>query len=287
MKTTLDSRFRGGVFLAVFAGVALFLPQGVSSGLRGMFLTVTLPLAVAGSALGDAAGRMIGPVARSWGGLDRENRRLREEISRLQGIRARDENRIRFLTSKLDGLSRFQSRFPGGGAVAADVVTKALVLGRDSTSFRYSFEIDRGTRHGVGAGNLAVWGEHLVGKVAESGYLASRVMAIDDPACRVRVKVVSSREEGILEGIGGGRCRIKYLPRDFQAANGDMVVTSGSGGDCPEGIALGKIVDFERFGAAVPRPVVELDYRGMDVDSVAVIRARRPPMDLHDSSEEE
>jgi rod shape-determining protein MreC len=91
------------------------------------------------------------------------------------------------------------------------------------------------------------------------------VLLATDPKSSIDVIVARTNGRGVLKGIAGSdryRTRIEYLERKDEAAEGDMVVTSGLGGLFPRDIPVGKIlkVDKRGFGLyqeAEVQPVVD------------------------------
>ena len=70
-------------------------------------------------------------------------------------------------------------------------------------------------------------------------------------------------EEGMLEGIGRGLCRLKYLPVDTDIKLGDQIISAGLGGVYPKGLVVGFVesVRLERGGiykSCIVKPAVSL-----------------------------
>jgi rod shape-determining protein MreC len=91
------------------------------------------------------------------------------------------------------------------------------------------------------------------------------VLLAADPKSSIDVVVARTGGRGVVKGIAGSdryRTRIEYLERKDEAAEGDLVVTSGLGGFFPHDLPVGKIVKVDKRGFglyqdAEVQPVVE------------------------------
>ena len=72
-----------------------------------------------------------------------------------------------------------------------------------------------------------------------------------DPKSSIDVVVARTGGRGVVKGIAGSdryRTRVEYLERKDEAAEGDLVVTSGLGGFFPRDLPVGKIVKVDKRG---------------------------------------
>jgi rod shape-determining protein MreC len=69
----------------------------------------------------------------------------------------------------------------------------------------------------------------LVGVVTEAGPHECRIRLITDSGSAVACRVSRTRELCILQGTGGGNCRVDWLGRESTAARGDLLVTTQIG----------------------------------------------------------
>ena len=156
-----------------------------------------------------------------------------------------------------------------------------IVLPVDSSQWRRTFVIDKGTRHGVARGMPVLWHNHLMGFVADAGPGSSRVALITDPKIAVGAMAVARTAEGaarpsrdlcILEGTGAAAASLKWASADATAGDGATVVTSPDPArGVPEGLLLGRVTGVSRSRGPFARPQVQpfVDLRG--VDSVLVL----------------
>lgn len=156
-----------------------------------------------------------------------------------------------------------------------------VVLSTDTSQWRRTFIIDRGTRHGVRRGHPVLWHNHLLGFVSDPGPGSSRVLLITDPKVVVGAMAMSRSPEGaarpardlcILEGTGGTSASLKWASADASAGEGATVVTSPDPArGVPEGLLLGRVTGVSRSRGPFARPQVQpfVDLRG--VDSVHIL----------------
>lgn len=124
------------------------------------------------------------------------------------------------------------------------------VIGKEPTNWLNSLIIDKGSLDGLYINQPVMNFSGLIGKIIEVNPRSAKVLLISDVNSRVVVLLQSTRVEGMLEGIGKGLCRIKYLTVDSEVKLGDIVVTAGLGGVYPKGLVVGKIesIKIERGG---------------------------------------
>ena len=125
-----------------------------------------------------------------------------------------------------------------------------MVIGKEPTNWLNSLIINKGRSEGIYINQPVMTFSGLVGKVIEVGNNTAKVLLISDVNSRVVVFVQRTRIEGMLEGVGKGLCRLKYLPVNADVELGDMVVSAGLGGVYPKGLVIGRIesVKIERGG---------------------------------------
>ncbi len=206
-------------------------------------LTVLTPLQT-------ALARVADSVARGWeiyteiGRLRTENARLREEVQRLSG----DVTRLRETAQaaqRLESLLAFRLQTPYR-------VVAARVVGRDPARWFATIVVDRGSTDGVARNAPVVTGEGAAGRVIEVTPFSSRVLLLSDPRSAVSVILQSSREIGVVEGMGEGDLQLKYVSRATAVPKDEVVVTSGQGGVFPPGIVVGRLATL-RAGSAIFR----------------------------------
>jgi rod shape-determining protein MreC len=188
--------------------------------------------------------------------LGDENARLEAENARLEEIKR--ENDI------LTGLLQLRNGFEFQTAAAA-------VIGRESSEFRRTITIDKGTSDGIGVGDVVIAsGGALAGRVTEVGPDGATVMLLTDGESTVIGQLVSTAATGEVVGQLGGVLVMNQIDAGETIGLGDEVVTAGielaSGirSPYPKGLLIGQVVDVKRDAndvvqTAFLQPTADLD----------------------------
>jgi rod shape-determining protein MreC len=117
----------------------------------------------------------------------------------------------------------------------------AKVLSDKGSPFLKSIIINKGSKHSIKLGMIAMDGEYLVGKVVEVNYLSSRVLLLSDLNSKIPVLVEPNGLLSILSGTGEDYGVIQYskIYENFQRQS--IIYTSGTSGLFKVGIPIGKI----------------------------------------------
>jgi rod shape-determining protein MreC len=195
--------------------------------------------------------------------LETENARLQTQIIELQEQTAE----MTILTALLD----FRRSNPENRYSAATVV------GRDPSPFMKYINIDRGSDDGLRRGMPVVTHQGLVGRVAAVTAGGARVQLITDPGSRVNVRIQPSDAEAVLVGDITGEVHLDWIPQDANVQPGDLIFTSGFGGNYPPNNLIGQVSavrtrDYDLFQTATVQPVV--DFSKLQI--VMVITNFRP-----------
>jgi rod shape-determining protein MreC len=133
------------------------------------------------------------------------------------------------------------------------------VIGRDPSNMSNYLVIDRGAEEGVAIGMPVLTHSGLVGRVTQTAPHSSTVLLIADPTSSVNVLVQDSRATGVVQGRLGQELVMRYVQQTEEISPGDLVLTSGLGGNFPTRLIVGQITevrktDVELFQEAVVRP---------------------------------
>jgi rod shape-determining protein MreC len=153
----------------------------------------------------------------------------------------------------------------------------AAVIARDPNPFLRYIIIDRGSDDGLRHGMPVVTQQGLVGRVDAVFGNASRVQLITDASSTVNIHFQSSSVEALLIGSLTGDLTLDMLPREATVAVGDIVLTSGLGGNYPANIFVGqvqlvRIPENSLFKIATIQPVVDFS----ELKAVLVIKNFQP-----------
>jgi rod shape-determining protein MreC len=138
----------------------------------------------------------------------------------------------------------------------------AQVIGRDPSNLAGYLIIDRGTAEGVAVGMPVLTNRGLVGRVTEAELHSSKVLLITDPSSAVNALIQESRATGVVQGLVGQGLTIRYIQQTEEIKPGDLVLTSGLGGNFPTRLIIGQVTsvtkkDVELFQEATVRPSVD------------------------------
>jgi rod shape-determining protein MreC len=136
------------------------------------------------------------------------------------------------------------------------------VIGRDPSPFLNYIIIDHGSDSGLRHGMPVVTEQGLVGRIDAVTAGAARVQLITDPGSAVNVRLKSAQTEVLLSGSLTGDISLDMIPQDTVINAGDLVLTSGLGGNYPADILVGQLVSFRKrendlFQTASVQPAVD------------------------------
>jgi rod shape-determining protein MreC len=207
-------------------------------------------------------------TARQLNQLQEENRRLRAENDRLtiDNVRMSEvlaENQL--LREQLG----FKQDNPLLLISSADVIGR--VSSRDPNPLLSSLTIDRGAKDGVVAEMPVVTARGLVGRITRVGDSWARVLLLIDPSSSVNALVQRSRATGVVQGQEDGSLLMRYIAQGDDVQPGDIILTSGLGGNFPKGLVIGQVTTVEQrdiamFKEAWVRPTV--DFSRLEIVTV-------------------
>ncbi|MEE9187769.1 MAG: rod shape-determining protein MreC [Anaerolineales bacterium] len=194
------------------------------------------------------------------------NDQLEAEVSRLQSqiIELQQQNSELQVLSALLDFARTHSE--------NEYIT-AAVIGRDISPFLHYVIINRGSDDGLRRGMPIVSSQGLVGRVAAVTADGARVQLINDPDTAINVRIQPSGAEGFLQGSITGDITVEAIPQDANIQTGDLVLTSGLGGNFPPDMLIGQVSGVrqrpvELFQTATVEPVV--DFSQLEIVLVIV-----------------
>ncbi|MCA9913340.1 MAG: rod shape-determining protein MreC [Anaerolineae bacterium] len=169
--------------------------------------------------------------------LEQRNAELEQVLVQLQG-ELTDLREIEQDYQRLADLLGYTQTTDNREYVTADVV------GIGQFGLVRSIIINKGTRDGISVGMPVVVELGLVGRVYEVSANFSQVQLVTDLNSFISGRLVTSRAQGTVQGEGlvTGSLEMLYIPLDAQVAEGDLVVTSGLGGNFPSGITIGQVI---------------------------------------------
>ena len=208
--------------------ILLGQPTAFSGKLRMVFVQLGTPFVKLGDYIPVVRSRRS--LAKQNQELARENQVLREEVRAL-GETGRENLRLH----QLLGLKEHTNQHT---VTAADI-------GRDSSNWWKSIEIDRGSEDGLRTNMAVLNADGLIGKTVAVTRGEARILLLTDPNCKVSAALQDTREPGVVSGVEAAfsfspRCQMTYVNRDAKIRPGEGVVTSGLG-VFPKGIFVGVV----------------------------------------------
>jgi len=175
--------------------------------------------------------------------LEKENRRLKQKVAELETENHHMEE-MKLANERLRQLLQFRAK-------NSPSMVGAEVIGQDPSSWFKSVTIDKGERDGVKLGMAVVSPTGVIGQILKTAPHCATVLLITDYNSAVDSIVQRTRAKAIVEGKGESRCQLKYLLRTEEVAVGDVVVTSGLGGNFPKGLMVGEVKKVDKKGHGV------------------------------------
>lgn len=188
--------------------------------------------------------------------------------------------RRKLITSDANALeNRRLKRFLGIVETMPARPVVARIISSSTTSTRRYATLAAGALQGVEAGQSVRSVDGLIGRIVQSGQIASRILLIIDSETIVPVKRVTDGVPALAIGLGDGRIELRPLAAGSTMFKpGDIFVTSGTGGIYRPGVAVAKVVKRTRE-AVIARPLADpASFDFAIVDPVYVIELPPPPV---------
>jgi rod shape-determining protein MreC len=168
--------------------------------------------------------------------LSREVNLLRMERDQLIQERAEAE-RIRTLLSFAEAAP--QRTYVGARVIGVRVSAPGLQL----------VTIDRGSGDGVQRAMPVVVADGVVGRVHSVTTRTADVLLLVDRNSSIAVRVERTRARGNVRGLGKpDACKLDYALRTEDMTEGDVLVTAGTDGVFPRGLAVGRVTQLKKNG---------------------------------------
>ena len=169
--------------------------------------------------------------------LEADNSRLQVQIVELQ----QQVTEAQLLSTLVD----YERRHVDNKYVAATVIA------RDVSPFMHYVIIDKGSDAGLRKGMPVVTDQGLVGNIAAVTAGAARIQLINDPGSTINVILQKSDVEAVLNGQITGEIVLNMISQNATVQAGDLVMTSGLGGNYPANIVIGQVVTIRSEASAL------------------------------------
>jgi rod shape-determining protein MreC len=171
-------------------------------------------------------------------GVKQENTALKQRLEEYRQKEVRFQEALQAMT-RLEGLLDLKRQ------VVLPVIG-ARVIAYDPSMWSRSAMIDQGQAQGVKEGQPVLAPQGIVGRIVEAFPQYSKVILIVDRKSGADAMIQRTRVRGILQGKGGNRCSLEFVPKSADVQVGDLVLASGLAGLYPKGLVFGKVSGTNR-----------------------------------------
>ena len=229
--------------LLFFSVLSLSLKQSpVMKEVEGLVVSATAPGLQALEFLG-RRGRRLWQGYIYLVGARQENVQLHRSLEEYQ------QKEIRFQEAQ-QALTRLEALLDLKRQVALPVIG-ARVIAYDPSMWSRCALIDQGKAQGVKTALPVLAPEGIVGRVVETYPQYAKVMLIVDRKSGADAMVQRTRVRGILQGQGGNRCSLDFVPKSADVQVGDLVLAAGLAGIYPKGLVFGKVTEANKKSPGV------------------------------------
>jgi rod shape-determining protein MreC len=243
MNVRLRTRLRTPVVIAatlfvILAVLSLSIKRAsILTSVEGVMISLTSPALSGLNSLGGSLGRLWEGYVYLVG-VQQENAELKRQLAENAHKEVRYQEAL-LLARRLEALLDLKKQL-------ALPVTGARVLAYDPSQWSRCVIVDMGTKDGVAVGLPVLSGGGIVGRIVETYAHYAKVMLIVDRNSGADALVQRTRVRGILQGKGGNRCSLEYVPKNADVEVGDLVLASGLGGIFPPGQVFGRVTQVNK-----------------------------------------
>jgi len=187
-------------------------------------------------------------------------RDIRQQNTELEAENARMQAQIIDLQQQLIEYEILSALLEFARANPEHKYIGASVIGRDPSPFLNYIIINRGSDRGM----PVVTQNGLAGRIVQVTATGARVSLITDPVTRINVRIEPSRSAAVLSGSITGDITLEQIPQQAEVNPGNLILTSGLGGNYPQNIIVGQITSVRYlenalFQSASVQPVTDFD----------------------------
>ena len=230
----------GVVIGLILLALSLVAPKSFES-VRAAALDITGPVSTALHEVTATANGLVSGAGDYWdaarqnGDLKRDRARFTRRLIEARAIA--QENR------QLKAALALRERTP-------ETIAAGRIVGSSFNSPRRFAILSVGYREGVKIGMPVRAPEGLVGRIIDSGALASRVLLVSDRASIVPARLLRGGIAVIAQGRGDGTIDVRPLEvgrNPFR--RGDIIISSGTGGLYPPLVPIARVIKLDDDGA--------------------------------------
>lgn len=173
-----------------------------------------------------------------------ENENLKNQVAELQ-------SRIIQLQQNLNEADILYALLGFARSSPDEQYVPAKVIGKDPSPFLKYILIDQGSDAGIRAGMPVVTNKGLVGRIDAVTASAARVRLITDSTSMINAVVVEPDAECMVQGSITGDITIEMVSQDVNLEPGQVVQTSGLGGEFPADFIIGQVLNVNQVNNEV------------------------------------
>jgi rod shape-determining protein MreC len=194
--------------------------------------------------------------------MPRDVTNLRQQNTELQSQVSQLESQVIELKQQLSQAEVLYALLDFARARPENQYIASTIIGRDPSPFLHYIIIDHGSDDGLRHGMPVVTNQGLVGTIDAVTAKAARVLMINDPGAVVNIYLQSTQVQAQLSGSLTSEISLDMVPQDVEIPSGELILTSGLGGDYPQDIIVGQITSVRKrendlFQTAIVSPAVD------------------------------
>ena len=172
--------------------------------------------------------------------LIEENRKL---VNTILNLRELEQENLR-----LRSLLQFKENYKLQTVVAR-------MIAKDVSSEFRAIRINRGKADGIEPNQAVMNSEGVIGRVLRVNENTADIVTLLDPLSAVDAYIMRSRARGIVEGLTDALCQLKFALRVDDIQPGDILLSSGLGGNFPKGVPVGTVIKVTRKSYGITQKV--------------------------------
>ena len=173
--------------------------------------------------------------------LQTENEKLKAENEKLK----QRNNNLTMSKNELKELKELAKIFDYEAFEGIDDIVAANIIAVDNSMIYKEFTVDAGTSKGIGAEDIVVNSDGIVGIVKEANKNTAKISSILETNNNISFMLKkNSKVKGVIKGNGSKTLEGYLMNSDANVVEGDVIVTSGVG-KYPKGITIGKVSEVE------------------------------------------
>lgn len=229
-----------------------------------------------GTLTSDAASFVLTPLQRLSTGISNAATDFFASFTSYRAVKSENEKlkkQVQQLTSRVvgdDELRRENEQYKDFMGIKQEhsdyKFTPAMVIARDTTQWVSTFTVDKGSLDGIQMYEPVITPDGLAGRITTVMTTSSVVTTVLDPSIKVAALVSRTGELCIAQGdntlVAKGQLYVSGIDRNSLVTPGDIIITSGFGGDCPKGLRVATVqnvtIDKSMSKLAVAVPLADV-----------------------------